>query len=80
MRGERARATRARLHHLAFPVRGVGAPGTSGFSSQPATPTMIAPHNAAQNPLTWKGTFSFPAGQPQQQAIDDERNNPSVSM
>jgi len=37
--------------------------GISTPSSQPTTPTMIAPQNAAQNPVMWNGSVSLPATQ-----------------
>src|SRR6185437_11142802 len=33
------------------------------FNTQLTSPTMIAPQNAAQNPLMWKGSDSLPATQ-----------------
>ena len=37
--------------------------GISTPSSHPTTPTMIAPQNAAQNPVIWNGRLSLPATQ-----------------
>jgi hypothetical protein len=36
-------------------------PSTKRLSTQLTRPTMMAPHNPAQNPFTWNGRFSFPA-------------------
>ena len=33
------------------------------FSTQPTTPMMMAPQKAGQNPVMWKGSFSWPATQ-----------------